>query len=127
VRSDAPGHYDLSVKSGGGSIPAKKEIAAFEAGIKLGALYHQFVGAPVSPKTAERLEAAMEASMSLQPHVKSAKVKINREMLLENAFGYGELQGRMILAEVEIDYQGEVIRAKLEYDPALDYPIMRLI
>lgn len=69
----------------------------------------------------------MEASMSLQPHVKSAKVKINREMLLENAFGYGELQGRMILAEVEIDYQGEVIRAKLEYDPAMDYPMMRLI
>jgi hypothetical protein len=45
----------------------------------------------------------MEASMSLQPHVKSAKVKINREVLLENAFGYGELHGRMILAEVEID------------------------
>ena len=69
----------------------------------------------------------MEASMSLQPHVKSAKVKINREVLLENAFGYGELQGRMILAEVEIDYQGEVIKARLEYDPSMDYPMMRLI
>ena len=69
----------------------------------------------------------MEASMSLQPHVKSAKVKINRGALLENAFGYGELQGRMILAEVEVDYQGEVIKARLEYDPAMDYPMMKLI
>ena len=69
----------------------------------------------------------MEASMSLQPHVKSARVRINREMLLENSFGYGELQGRMILAEVEIDYQGEVVRARLEYDPSLDYPMMKVI
>ncbi len=37
-------------------------------------------------------------------------------MLKENVFGYGELEGRMITAEVEIDYEGEVVRARLEFD-----------
>lgn len=108
-------------------MPTKREIAAFEAGIKLGALYHQFVGAPVSAETAASLEQAMEKSISLQPYVRKAEVRIDRGMLERNVYGYGELQGRMILAEVEIDYEGEVARARLEYDPERDYPLMRLL
>ena len=108
-------------------MPTNKEIAAFEAGIKLGALYHQFVGSPVSPKTADSLERAIENSISLQPYVRSVEVRIDRQMLSENAFGYGELEGRMIFAEVEIDYLGETVRARLEYDPDKDYPLMKLI
>lgn len=104
-----------------------REIAAFEAGIKLGALYHQFVGSPVSPQTADSLERAIEESISLQPYVRSVDVRIDRQKLLENAFGYGELEGRMIFAEVEIDCQGETVRARLEYDPDKDYPLMKLI
>jgi len=108
-------------------MPTNREIAAFEAGIKLGALYHQFVGSPVSPKTADSLERAIRESISLQPYVRSVEVRINRRMLSENAFGYGELEGRMIYAEVEIDYQGETVRARLEYDPDKNYPLMKLI
>ena len=108
-------------------MPEKREIAAFEAGIKLGALYHQFVGAPVSIKTAESLENAMQKSISLQPFVKKVTVRINRSMLKENIFGYGELQGNMIFAELEIDYQGEIVRARLEHDIETNYPLMRLI
>lgn len=69
----------------------------------------------------------MQESISLQPYVTDVKVKINREMLQENVFGYGELQGRMIFAEVVVDYQGEVVRARLEYDAEKDYPLMRLL
>jgi dihydroneopterin aldolase len=105
----------------------KREIAAFEAGIKLGALYHQFVGTPVSPKTAESLEKAMTEAISLQPYVKSARVRIDREMITLNSFGYGELIGKAIQAEVEILYQGEKIRARLEYNRELDYPMMSLV
>ena len=108
-------------------MPTNMEIAAFEAGIKLGALYHQFVGSPVSPKTAASLEKAIEESISLQPYVRSVEVRIDRRMLSENAFGYGELEGRMIFAEVEIEYLGETARARLEYDPDKDYPMMKLI
>jgi hypothetical protein len=108
-------------------MPTKREVAAFEAGIKLGALYHQFVGSPVGPKTAASLEQAIAESISLQPYVRSVDVRIDRKMLEDNAFGYGELEGRMILAEVEIDYKGEKIKARLEYDPGTDYPMMRLL
>ncbi|VVB67314.1 Dihydroneopterin aldolase [uncultured archaeon] len=108
-------------------MPTKREIAAFEAGIKLGALYHQFVGAPVSERTASGLEQAMQESISLQPYVRKVAVSINRQMLQENVFGYGELEGRMIVAEVEIEYEGEIVRARLEYDAAKNYPMMRLL
>jgi hypothetical protein len=104
-----------------------REIAAFEAGIKLGALYHQFIGAPISLKTAASMEQAIQESISLQPYVKSVQVKIDRKMLEENAFGYGELQGKMIFAQVEIEYDGEIAKARLEYDLERDYPLMRLL
>ncbi len=108
-------------------MPTKREIAAFEAGIKLGALYHQFVGSPVSIKTAGSLERAMQESISLQPYVRKVVVSLNRNMLKENVFGYGELEGRMITAEVEIDFEGELVRAKLEYDAKKNYPLMSLV
>jgi hypothetical protein len=108
-------------------MPTKKEIAAFEAGIKLGALYHQFVGAPINLKTVASMEQAIQESISLQPYVRSFEVRIDRKMLQENAFGYEELQGRMIYAQVEIDYQGEIVQARLEYDLERDYPLMRLL
>lgn len=107
-------------------MSTKKEIAAFEAGIKMGALYHQFVGSPVSLKTAESLEKAIKESISLQPYVKRVEVKIDNKLLKENSFGYGELQGKMIYAEIEIEYQGETVTAKLEYDSSIDYPMMKL-
>jgi len=93
----------------------------------LGALYHQFVGAPVSVRTAASLEKAMQESISLQPYVREVEVKIDRDMLSANVFGYGELEGRMIEAQVVIDYQGETVKARLEYDREKDYPLMRLI
>ena len=84
------------------------------------------MGAPVGLSTAEGLEKAIKESISLQPYVRSVEVRIDRGMIEENAFGYSELQGRMIFAEVEIEYEGESVRARLEYDPVLKYPLMRL-
>jgi hypothetical protein len=69
----------------------------------------------------------MRESISLQPYVREVNVKINRKMLTENVFGYGELEGRMITAEVEIDYDGVVVRARLEYDGQKNYPLMSLL
>jgi hypothetical protein len=113
--------------SGGDSIPTNREIAAFEAGIKLGALYHQFVGTPVNVETASILELAMQKSISLQPHVNEIEVSIDRQMIKENNFGYAELSGEMITAELEIDFEGESVKARLEYDKVLDYPLMKLL
>ena len=69
----------------------------------------------------------MQESISLQPYVQRIEVRINRDMLSENLFGYGELEGRMIFAQVEINYEGEVISARLEYDHDKRYPLMSLI
>jgi hypothetical protein len=85
------------------------------------------VGTPVSIDTVGGLEKAIAESISLQPYVRSISVSINRDMLRKNLFGYGELEGRMIDAEVEIDYQGEVVSARLEYDSKNNYPLMRLL
>jgi hypothetical protein len=85
------------------------------------------VGAPVSQETAAILEDAMQKSISLQPYVREVDVKIDREMLKSNVFGYGELEGRMIIASVKIDYGGEIAVARLKYDPEKNYPLMSLI
>lgn len=85
------------------------------------------MGVPVSAGTARTLELAMEKSISLQPYVRSIEVSINRKMLEENTFGYCELDGKMITAEVEIGYQNETVRARIEYDQQLDYPLMKLL
>ena len=81
----------------------------------------------MSLKTAAGLEEAMQESISLQPYVKKVSVSINRQMLKENIFGYGELEGRMIIAEVQIDYEGEVVIARLVFDAEKNYPLMSLV
>ncbi len=81
----------------------------------------------MSSKTAASLERAMQESISLQPYVREVEVRIDREMLAANVFGYGELEGRMIDAHVVIDYQGEIVTARLQYDQEKDYPLMSLI
>ena len=81
----------------------------------------------MSAKTAQSLEQAMQESISLQPYVRTVKIRINRQMLKENIFGYNELEGRMIIAELEINYEGEIVRARLEYDSAKNYPLMSLV
>ena len=85
------------------------------------------MGAPVSSRTAAGLEKAIQESISLQPYVKEVRVSIDRQMLKQNVFGYGELEGRMIIAEVRIDYEGEVVNAKLQFDPEKNYPLMSLL
>ena len=83
-----------------------RDNAAFEAGIKLGALYHQFVGSPVSLKTADSLEKAISESISVQPFVKSITVSIDRQMIKDNlsSFGYTELKGPMLKVDAVIKY-----------------------
>ncbi len=46
-----------------------RERAIFEGGISMGALFHQFVGTPVSINTVESLEKAIVDSILLQPAI----------------------------------------------------------
>lgn len=106
-----------------------KEIAAFEAGIKLGALFHQFVGVPVSHKNAEILERAMESCVMLQPYVVNAEIRIDRKKLSKklSGFNYCSLEGDMIYARVEVEISGIKAAGVLKWDDEKKYPLMSLV
>lgn len=107
-----------------------RDNALFEAGIKLGALYHQFTGSPVNLNTVSSLEMAIQESISVQPYVEEISVKIDRDMLrsrLNNEFGYSELQGTMLKVKIAVRYSSSKIKVGMEYDPELNYPLMKIL
>lgn len=107
----------------------ERDIAAFEAGIKLGALYHQFVGTPISLQTVDGLERIIEDCIALQPFVRSVSVSIDRGMVekkLNPKFKYCELEGRMLHVSIQILYKNTIVHAELSYDDAADYPHMSI-
>ena len=60
-----------------------RERAAFEAGIKLGGIFHQFTGTPVSPASARSLEQGITEAVRSQPFVREVSVMIDRGILHE--------------------------------------------
>ncbi len=107
--------------------PTTAEVAAFEAGIKLGALYHQFIGTPVTPRSARGLERAMEAALGAMPFCRRARVSIGRAALRRglNRFGYTELKGSMLQVEVEVATPRGRARARVVNRNG--YPWMELV
>ncbi len=106
-----------------------RDNALFEAGIKLGALYHQFTGSPVNLDTVSSLEQAIQESISVQPYVKEIFVKIDRDMLkskLSSEFGYSELQGPMLKVRITVKYGSVKVIVGMEYNPELNYPLMKI-
>lgn len=108
--------------------PSEREVAAFEAGVKLGALFHQFIGTPVSPDTVDTLEEAIKAAVSLQPYVSEVKVRIDRERLKRklSSLGYCSLSEDMIEVEVKVIFDGAIAKASLRFSQELNYPLMTL-
>ncbi len=103
-----------------------RERAVFEAGIKMGTIYHQFVGTPFGRDTVESLERSIEEAVSVQPYVESVKVRIDRSVLSggSDRYSYCSLTGEMIDAAVTISLEGTRVTAEMRYDPELDYPLM---
>ncbi|MCD4703582.1 MAG: dihydroneopterin aldolase family protein [Methanosarcinaceae archaeon] len=112
-----------------GTSITDRDNALFEAGIKLGALYHQFTGSPVNLQTVESLEQAIAQSISVQPFVSSITVTIDRDMVgsnLNDEFGYCELEGAMLDVQLDVVYGDTAIHASLRYDKELAYPLMKI-
>jgi hypothetical protein len=75
------------------------------------------------------LEKAIAESISVQPFVENITVTIDRDMVqsrLNGEFGYCELEGRMLAVRLAVRYRNTTVRASLEYDRELDYPLMRI-
>jgi hypothetical protein len=102
------------------------ERACFEAGIKLGALFHQFIGVPLSPSNCDRIEEAMREAVLSQPYVARAEVNLDRTLIRQSLthFGYCTLEGRMIDAAVRIEVEGVRVTARLKQVEELRYPLM---
>lgn len=101
-----------------------REKAAFEAGIKLGALYHQWVGAPVSVATASSIERAIAESVALQPFVTGVNVHLVRDRITPNPFGYSEVKGDLFDVEITTKVGAACCHATLSYKGG--YPLMSI-
>ncbi len=103
-----------------------RERAIFEGGISMGALYHQFVGTPVSTDTIESLKVAIRDSILLQPAIKDVTVSID-EALIKNQTGdmnYTSLDGKMLNIEITTQVGDFEVVTCISYDEDLDYPII---
>jgi len=103
----------------------ERERAVFEAGIKLGALYHQWVGTPISRRSAASVETAIEQAVILQPFVEEITVRLDRSLMTENVFGYSELSGLMFSVEIVTRVGFTYCRAHLA--PHNGYPLMQIM
>lgn len=101
-----------------------REQAIFEAGIKLGALYHQWVGTPISRESAASIENAIEKAVILQPFVEEITARLDRSLMKENRFGYSELSGLMFDIKIVTRVGFSYCRARLA--PEKGYPFMHV-
>ncbi|MHA1489910.1 MAG: dihydroneopterin aldolase family protein [Promethearchaeota archaeon] len=106
-----------------------REIACFEAGIKLGALYHILCGIPISTNenTINSIEKGIEEAILCQPHVKSVKIFLDRDKIIGDKttqFDYDEITGKIIRARVVINYATIEIVARIDWVEDLQYPLM---
>lgn len=111
-------------------LVSDREQALFEVGIKLGGLFHQFIGVPVSPRTAGLLARSIEQAVGLQPFVERARVRLHLERAGRGGtgrFGYHYLTAPMIEAEVRVRVGKARVRAQLSFREDLRYPLMRVV
>ena len=103
-----------------------KERALFEAGIKMGTIYHQFVGVPLDQDSVDALEDAIEKGVLVQPYVESVDVRIDRSIFgpKGDEYSYHSLSGEMLDVALVIKIDNVRVKTEMRYDPVLKYPLM---
>ena len=106
-----------------------RERACFETGIKLGSLYHILSGIPISSNEniIKSIEKGIEAAISCQPYVKSVKINLNRENIVGDKttqFDYDEISGKIIRAEIVLEYESIEVLAKVDWIEDMQFPLM---
>jgi dihydroneopterin aldolase len=107
-----------------------REALLFEAGVKLGGVFHQYLGMPVSPRTAPALARAIESAVGLQPFVRSVRVRVNPERggpVGRGKFAYRYLTAEMLEVAVELVDGPLLVEARLKHRPDLHYPLMSVV
>lgn len=103
-----------------------RERAMFEAGIKMGTIYHQFVGMPVDHTSVDILERSIEKSVVVQPYVEDVKVHIDGSHFRSKTdeYSYVSLTGNMLDVRLVIRIDNIRVVAEMRYDKDLRYPLM---
>lgn len=103
-----------------------RERALFEAGIKMGTIYHQFIGTPFNRDTVSDLERMMERTIEVQPYVRKATIRIDHSALDrgDDTYSYASLTSEMLDAVVIVCIGGCEVTAEMRFDEELDYPLM---
>ena len=100
-----------------------RERAVFEAAITLGAVFHQYIGAPFKNK--ERIEKAIEESALAQPYVEDVEIKLNTQAKsTKNTFEYDVVSGKILEIEITVEYGVAVAVVGINWVPELNYPLM---
>ena len=108
-------------------VGTDRDRAAFEAGIKLGSILHQYIGVPLTRENATSLERAIEAAARVQPLVEDVKVRIDRKRLRPRGpYRYAILTEDLLHLEVTVGVGKSKVTGVLRYVPELDYPLMYL-
>ncbi len=107
----------------------ERERACFETGIKLGSLYHILCGIPITSdkKVINSIEEGIETAILCQPYIKSVKIHLDREKISgtkASEFDYDEITGKIIRAEIIVEYESVQVVAKVEWIDELEYPLM---
>ncbi len=105
-----------------------REALLFEAGIKLGGIFHQYLGIPVAARTARALERTIETAVGLQPYVAAVRVRLRlgRRARTRGRFSYRYVTAEMLDVRVLLRDGRHRVSARLSYRPELDYPLMRV-
>jgi len=109
---------------------SRREALLFEAGIKLGGVFHQYLGIPLSRRTSGGLARTIENAVRLQPYVRSVRVRIDPARggpLGRGRFAYRYLTAEMLDVQVELADGPVSVTARLAHRRDLRYPLMRIV
>ncbi|MEM2213664.1 MAG: dihydroneopterin aldolase family protein [Candidatus Nezhaarchaeales archaeon] len=106
-----------------------RERAIFEAGIALGALYHQFIGIPIARRkeVLQAVKDAIEKTMMLQPFREKVEVSFNLDAIggkTSNPYDYSLLKGEAMDVRVVVRYGSARVKARMLFVEDLNFNLM---
>ena len=108
----------------------RREALLFEAGVKLGGIFHQYLGMPISRATAVGAARTIERAVALQPFVVRVRVRIDPGAagpVGRGRFAYAYLRAEMLDVTVRLRDGPDEVEARLAHRADLRYPLMRVV
>ncbi len=109
---------------------SRREALLFEAGVKLGGVFHQYLGMPISARTAPGVARTIERAVGLQPYVVAVRVRLDPGAggpVGRGRYAYAYLRAEMLDVTVRLKDGADEVEARLAHRPDLRYPLMRVV